>query len=130
LLIAAVISTFAGLSVATPPFTPIVPQPDYRSTMVEKSRGQADVSRIVTHHRTWTRVDRASSSEYYSATSAAKATVLGERSITLERRIGVAPGIDFDARNTASGRPISAKAAPCGINGGPGNRCTVPMSRI
>jgi hypothetical protein len=99
LLIAAVISTFAGLSVAAPPFTPIMPQPDYRSTMVEKSRGQEDASRIVTHHGTWTRVDRTSSSEYYSAASGAKATVQGQQSITLERRIGATPGIDFEPRN-------------------------------
>jgi hypothetical protein len=100
LLIAATISSFAGLSVAAPPFTPIMPQPDYRSTMVEKSPGQQDASRTVTHHGTWTRIDRTGSSEYYSATSGTKATILGQQSISLERRTGTTPGIDFEAHNT------------------------------
>jgi len=98
LLIAAIVSTFAGLSVAAPPFTPIMPQPDFRSAMVEKSRGQEDGSRIVTHHGTWTRIDRKGSSDYYS-TKGANATV-DQQSIRLERRIGAERGIDFEARNT------------------------------
>jgi hypothetical protein len=105
LLIAAVIFTFsAGMSVDLSPFTPMTPQPDYRSIMVEKSDGRDNGSRIVTHHGHWTRLERMNrynhTSEYYSAASGAKATVRGQQSITLERRIGATPGIDFEARDS------------------------------
>jgi hypothetical protein len=104
LLIAAVIITFSGMSVDAPPFTPIMPQPDYTSIMVEKSRNQEDAGRIVTHHGHWTRIDRTQglshTSEFYSVASGARMTVSGQRSITLERKIGSTPNIDLEARNT------------------------------
>jgi hypothetical protein len=103
LLIAAAIVTFTGFSIDAPPFTPIVPQPDYIVTMTEKSRDRDDASRTVTHHGHLTRIDRSQgafhSTDYYS-TSGGRITVSGQSSITLESRTDSGLGVNGEPRNT------------------------------
>jgi hypothetical protein len=63
LLLAAVILAHSGLSVDLPPFTPITPQPDYGSIMVEKSHGRDIGSRrgiTITHDSLWMQFSYAS----------------------------------------------------------------------
>jgi hypothetical protein len=134
LLIAAVIFTFSGMSVDMSPFTPMTPQPDYWSIRVEKSDARDNGSRIVTHHGHWTRLERMNgyhrTSEFYSAASGAKATVRGQLSITLERRIDATPGIDFEARRTGERQTFLGETARCGMFGGHSNRSTAPTCPI
>jgi hypothetical protein len=103
LLIAAAIVSLAGVSIDAPPFTPIVPQPDYVVTMTEKSRDREDANRTVTHHGHLTRIDQSQGAfhitDYYSA-SGGRITVSGQSSINLERRTDSGLGVNGESRNT------------------------------
>lgn len=71
LLLPALLCIHSGLVASEAPFAPLANQPDYVVTMAESSYGKHLGIRIVTHHESWTRVDRIQDSyfsrEYFSA---------------------------------------------------------------
>jgi hypothetical protein len=104
LLIAAVVTTFMGMSVDAPPIAPTASQPDYTAVMVGKFPGVEDTRRIVLHHGHWTRIETTRNgdrtNEYCSSESGAKVTIRDKRDITLEAHVESLPGVDSEARDT------------------------------
>jgi hypothetical protein len=106
LLLPAILCILRGLAATEAPFAPLANQPDYVVTMAESSYGRNLGIRIVTHHESWTRIDRIQdsyfSTEYFSA-KGATVRIEGRGSTVAFLRGGKPnyPGIDSEAQESA-----------------------------
>jgi len=106
LVLPAIFCILGGSAAAEAPFAPLTSQPDYVVTMTESSYRKTVAALTVTHHESWTRIDRVQGSNpstgYFFANGLATVRIYGQGSVVsfLLGRVPNYSGADLVPRKT------------------------------